>query len=493
MVDVDHHNERRNLGRAGLWLALVVFVGAAYFYGGASWNQNARLDAIFTFVEPGPHQWTFRIDPFLPDPELGINTGDWTAAGGHYFANKAPGTMLLGALFYLPLYHAEDALGLDLNHPGLQHLNAYLINLGVSVVPLTAALVIWARFLATRIGPSRAVAVTLLTFFATPLFPYATQLWGHPTAAAFAMLGVVAAGAGRSARGAAPASSGLFAGLAVLSDFLALPVVAGLFFVWTRGGWRPVMRFVGGGLAPALLLFFYQWYCFGDPLRLPTEGTNPMFIEEARALGLFGWPSGVALVQLTVGPYRGLLFQAPIFIGALLGFVRWRRRDRSDALFWLATGCSLATLLWVSTFNGWHGGSTVSARYLIVVLPLMMLGIAEFAEDVRSRWLLALLALPSLVGMLAIAAVNPLVSEWHLNPFLGEIMRQFVDGTLHPRVIPIRLQGLGADQAWRAYSAWNWGDWLGLSGLVRLAPWVVLVGAGSTLALLSARRQERAG
>jgi len=477
----------RLIGRAEIWLLLVVIVGAAYFHGGASWNQNARLDAIFTFVEPGTHRWTFRLDPFLPNPDRGINTGDWTRVGDHYYANKAPGTMLLGTVGYLPLYTIERAIGIDLDRPPVQQLNAYLINLWVSVIPLAVAIACWSRLVGQRAGRVAGVGLALLTFFGTALFPYATQLWGHTTAAAFVMLAVVAFEATRSNQARLAAATGACIGMAVLSDFLALPVLVALGIAIARRDRRELLWFGLGGSGPALLLLLYQWYSFGSPWHLPTDGTNPMFVDDARALGLFGWPSGVALFQMTVGPYRGLFVQMPLLIAAGIGFARWRRRDRADPLLWVCLGSSVATLVWVSTFNGWHGGATVSARYLIVVLPLFALALRELPRDRRGRRLLLTLAVPSLLIMLAIAAVSPLVGEYAMNPLYSEIWLRFWAGALHPHVLAIRLQALDPNPAWRAITAWNWGDLLGLPGLTRLLPWIALVATGSTIACLSAR------
>ncbi len=468
---------------ADVWLALVVFVGAAYFYGGASWNQNARLDAIFTFVEPGPHRWTFRLDPFLPDPVGGINTGDWTRVGDHYYANKAPGTLLLGTLVYLPLYHLERVAGVDLSRPALHHVNAYLINLWVSVLPIALAMMAWSRLLAQRAGPVAGTRLALLTFFGTALFPYATQLWGHTTAAAFVMFAIAAFDARRFVL------AGLCSGMAVMSDFLVLPILAGLGIVIALRTRRSIWPFVLGGSGPALVLGLYLWYCFGSPFHLPTEGTNPMFVDDQRALGLFGWPSGVALFQLTVGPYRGLFLQMPLLLVAIAGFVAWRRRAPSDPLFWLCLGSAFATLLWVSTFNGWHGGATIAARYLIVVVPLVALALRELPADRAGLAVLAVAAAPSLLNMLAIAAVSPLVREEALNPLFGEVLPGFLDGRLHPHVLPIRLQGLDPDvSAWGRMAAWNWGDFVGLRGVNRVLPWCVLVATGVVACVSGVRR-----
>ena len=83
--------------RLTLVLISFVFLVHGYFYNGASWNQNARYDQIYAFVEPGHGETgSFRIDRFIVDPKQGRNTGDWAFHGGHYYSNKAPGAAFLG-------------------------------------------------------------------------------------------------------------------------------------------------------------------------------------------------------------------------------------------------------------------------------------------------------------------------------------------------------------------------------------------------------------
>ena len=95
------------LSRVEIGLVLLVLFGLAYFFSSGSWNQNARLDAIYAFVESGPDQYGFRINRFLFDPMRGLNTGDWARVDSNYYANKAPGTILLGILVYAPLHWFE--------------------------------------------------------------------------------------------------------------------------------------------------------------------------------------------------------------------------------------------------------------------------------------------------------------------------------------------------------------------------------------------------
>ena len=473
------------LRRPEPWIALIVLLAGAYFCGSGSWNQNARLDAIFSFVEPGPQRWTFRIDSFLPFPNRSLNTGDWTRFGDHYYANKAPGTILLGVLAYLPLYWLEAALGVSIDAPVIEILNAYWINVWVSVVPLALASALWYRLLSRRAGERRALVLALLTFFATALFPYSTQLWGHTTAAAFVMMAWWSFDATeQSTRRLPHAATGALAGLAVLCDFLAFPTVIALAIgaaLKDRTRW---VWLSAGGVVPLLLLLTYQWYCFGSPWSLPTEHTRPQFVDTSRVLGLFGWIDAHALFSLTLGVHRGLFIQMPILLGAAVGYVFWWRRAPFAFEPWANAAAFLLTLALVASFNGWNGGATVCARYLILAIPLLARGLAELPSGRSWSLGLAALAIPSLCNMLAIAAVGPLAPDELDNPLLGFIYPHFLAGRLHPYPWPIRLQALRPDfAAWRQLTVWNFGDVLGLTGLARLLPLIGLIAGASVVAL----------
>ena len=71
-----------------LLLFAVIFFSYAYFYEGAGWNQNSRLDMVRAIVEQG----TLRIDAFHQ------NTADKAFANGHYYSDKAPGLALLAVM-----------------------------------------------------------------------------------------------------------------------------------------------------------------------------------------------------------------------------------------------------------------------------------------------------------------------------------------------------------------------------------------------------------
>jgi hypothetical protein len=91
-----------------------------------------------------------------------LNTGDWARFDSNFYANKAPGTILLGVLVYWPLHWLETALfEFDPWHPLVEIANAYFINLGVSVLFAGAlALFYWRLLAALRVPVREALLVT---------------------------------------------------------------------------------------------------------------------------------------------------------------------------------------------------------------------------------------------------------------------------------------------------------------------------------------------
>lgn len=463
--------------RRKAWACALAFVAAAYFFGGASSNQNARLNAIYAFAEPGtPDTGTFRIDRFMVSEKRSINTLDWAVHDGHYYANKAPGTIWLGAVFYKVVVLVEQALGVSYDDPYVVLANAYWINLFVSVLPLvlaTASLFELSRALGA--SAARAAAVALATTVGTLFFPYSTQLWGHTTAAAFVALALAQAQRG-TVRSIVLA--GACAGMAVCTDYLAIisALGVGALVLLEKPRLAPYLAL---GAAPlAIALMTYHTLCFGGPLVTASQMSNPAFLEQERALGMFGGISGSALWSVTFGLSRGLFTQCPILLACGLGFYAWLKRAPRQPLPYVCLATSLLYVIANASFNGWHGGATVGARYLICALPTLGIALHALPETPRVvRAAQALFAL-SAINMLAIAAVNPLAPEDQASPLYGYTYPMLLDGKVSP--YPFKLKLLSLDADWpqiSEHAMWNVGELLGLHGLPSLLPLLVVLAA----------------
>lgn len=398
-----------------LALFLLVLLACGWFYSIGGWNQISRYDAIFAYAEnEGADAHTFRIDRYLAYPERGINTGDWSWYGGHYYSNKSPGTTLFGALVYTPLRRMELSLtGRETISPDLELFNAWLLNLILSGLPLAFGAVCFRRLL-LRFGTSdlRADVFTLLLIFGTGLWPYSTQLWALPATASFLILSAFFYFSARRERAAAAA--GACFGISVLLDYTAgvlIPaLLLGLLADTRSGKWRRICCFLLGGLPFAVLYLLYNQACFGSPFRFAFLCNNPAFVDAARTGGVAALPNLHVMLELLFGQYRGLFPAMPFLLFAIPGAVALCRAGggRRRVAVTLAAA-ALSLLLMNGAFNGWHGGDAILPRYLIPSFPAWcFLAAAAPLERLRTRIVFVVLALLSVCNMAAVTAGTPL-------------------------------------------------------------------------------------
>src|SRR5262245_34560782 len=220
--------------RPAVILGGILFLSYAYFYQGGGWGQNTRLDLIRALVE---HNTVF-IDLYSG------NTGDLACANGHDLLDKAPGASFVAVPAFAVVRTAITARGRNPTTPAAIHGLAYVTTVAGAALP--GAIVGVCVFLAAlRLGGDKtsALVAALAVGIASPLWTYATILWGQALACAgltfsFLMalfLGreVTSAGSRQDAF-AAGLFCGLGAGWAVLSDYTAaIPaVMIAAFVVW---------------------------------------------------------------------------------------------------------------------------------------------------------------------------------------------------------------------------------------------------------------------
>lgn len=494
-----------NAGRPALILALFIVLAHGYFYNGAGWNQGARLGSIFAFVEPGPDQWSFRIDRFLKNPARGITTGDWARAGDIHYSNKAPGTTFLGIPFYFVVFHIERAAGADPTSPPLTLINSYLVSLACGAVWVAVAAAALVRFLVASRGwgAGDALATASILGFATLVFPFDSSLWGHTTAAAFALLGAVfllragrapeplaSAAAAPAARTAPSAPSardmalaGFFSGMALLTEYLSgLSLAAASAYVLSSREHRSrAARFFLGAAIPTGALLAYQKLLFGGFFTTATSLQNPGFLGALRGEAMFGAPSPEIAAALLVSLHRGLFVYMPVLVFAIPGAMQLARgRDALDrGLLALCAANALGAILAVSCFKaGWHGGDSAGPRYLIGSIPFWCLLLPRPSSLARpARAAFAAAALVSLANMLVIDATTTMIPSDIANPLFG---------ALYPAV-------LRNDLAARP-QVFNLGALLfGLKGTIALAPLLALLAAWAWLLTRSARSARDVG
>lgn len=255
--------------------------------------------------------------------------------------------------------------------------------------PISAAtaalLAAWA--LRLGVGWRAALLLALLYALATFAWVYARTFFSEPLAALLLLIAAERIDAAfhsqtqsAAQRRLALLSAGVAAGLLIatrIASVVALPILA-LFVLWHSLRLRPVARrglgfqlrpaafgpvcIWGLGLLPGVgLVLGYNLLRFGTLL-------STGYASEAR---LFTTPLAYGLYGLLFSPGKSLFLYAPPLILALPGALRlWSHARR---LLLLLLGLSLAHLLLYAQWGEWAGGGVWGPRFLLPVVPLLLL------------------------------------------------------------------------------------------------------------------------
>jgi hypothetical protein len=365
--------------RVAEWLFLLAFATYAYFYAGGGWNQNAAFDLTRAIVE----RHSFAIDAYA------TNTGDVSYANGHVYANKAPALSWLAAIPYALI-------------PGAVPLTIAVYLCTLVCVALPGALIppmLYAFGRRRGVDARWCATVALTIAFATLLFPYATIFMVAVPSGALMLYAYTTE---------RQALAGFAAGLAAAMNYLC---IAALIF-----GRR--VRFAAAAAIPLVALALYQWICFGSPFKTSVATTDPRFLTHG---SVFVAPTLDALLGVTISPYRGLFFFAPVLLMAIP--VARNARIAAVAVFFLAVNVC---------FNGWEGGFAIGARYLVPVIPL--LGILLLKCRGWMRPAVVALAVISFAINFAATAVDPQPSGTIPRPLTQYIVPLLLHGHFDPSV-----------------------------------------------------------
>jgi hypothetical protein len=393
--------------RVAEWLFLLTFVTYGYFFAGGGWNQNAAFDLTRAIVE----RHTFAIDAYAG------NTGDVSFAHGHVYANKAPALSWLATIPYAPLYALERSRDADPGNTQLLTINGYICSLVCVALPgafIPSMLFLYAR---RRSFDARWSALAALsTALATQLLPYATILMVAVPSAALLLFSLTTRHR---------ALAGFAAALAVAMNYLCAPALVLFALAGPRKTW---LRYVAGALPPLVALLAYQRACFGGFLTTSVEVTDARFLTQGAPLGVLQRPSLAVLYAITLSPYRGLFFFAPLLLVALIGFRGWWRAERD--LCAAAIVVILAFAAFNASFNGWDGGFGIGGRYLTPLIPLFGMALLH----VRRRTLAGVTAVLSFAINFAATAVDPQPSGTIPRPLTQYIAPLLLDGQFSPAV-----------------------------------------------------------
>ena len=411
------------------------------------------------------------------DEYVGLHPDLFVAPNGHAYINNNPGVSVLAAI---PLFLARPALSAaaaygqrklaasagevsaeyDDPRPNRQKFYRQVRERGLDIkfgvvsfvtvaffmAPLTAlaGVLFYGVLRALRLPQGRALLYAVLLVFGTPLFFRAGYLNHNHVLGLAVFLGFVLLwrpGAAVPTPGPpALAMAGALGGFAVFCDYsAAVPLVflsamrccacgmppqpAG---PTTHRCWRGAAWFAAGAAVPLAALFAYQWTAFGSPWR-PAQFLMPETTYSGRGVRGMSWPAADLFAANLFDLRFGLFAFCPLLLLGIPGS-GWRRRRGCPAR---RRRCSrprrLTFLLFCSANQFARMQWNTGVRYLLPMVPFLMLGVVVVLErvSVRARYALAAAAFAQ---SWAIAMVRESVPESLLERARSRTTAALVDG-----------------------------------------------------------------
>jgi hypothetical protein len=435
-----------------LCATLLLAYGYFFFIGGND-NVTIRLAMVHAIVEEG----RLEVDHFISP-----NLIDKAEFNGHFYCDKAIGASLLAVPVAWLTRTVATALGVQpefVETPqGLRRIDmrrlyvTYCATLLVIAVPTVFACLLLYRLL-TDFDPdtTNRLWTTLSYGLGTFAWIYSTWFFGHQLAAAMAFIAFYVIYKMRR-DGVRPAwlfLSGLAAGYSFLSDYPCAVVVAvlGLYAFYSVqcsmsnvqsesrslviGHWSLVIRrwsfYAIGALLPVIVLMWYNWACFGNPLDTGYKHESNPYFREQMARGLMGihLPKLDALYGITLSPRRGLFFSCPFLLFGFAGWVAlWRRGFRAESL---VCAVIVGTFFFINaSYYLWWGGTVYGPRFLVPCLPFLAFPVI-FALRLWSLPV-KLLMVVSMLIQCVVVLTSPNMAENLQNPLIEESLTRLALG-----------------------------------------------------------------
>lgn len=339
---------------AGILIGLAVLLVYLLSSGGDFFITDGEVE--FLSIQALVDGRTLSIPAYAHFPQLKLGRY------GQQYSQYGFGMTLVGLPFYL--------FGIMLAHliPGS---NRYLLTrLTVSTLPaVCAALAVTAFFFISRAYHSRgrSVCLALILGLATILWPYSRVLFPEALLSACITWAVfLAIYASEASGGLTAVISGSLLGLAFMTRPSAITYLPGTLWLMLQ---RRDRRSRGRVLI-ILGLCFMVFLLAQLAINFLKFG-NPFYFGYSNPEERFGKSTLTGIYGLLLSSGRSVFLYSPLTLLALGGWPHFIRRFRSDAIGFILL--STMPTLFFSTWSVWYGGWAWGNRYLVPIVPFLLL------------------------------------------------------------------------------------------------------------------------
>jgi hypothetical protein len=354
-----------------------------------------------------------------------MGTPDIGQINGKYYSFFPPTASVLA----IPLY----LIGLKINAPQIL---TFLISTIFSILTM---IMIYKFMLSQKTHWSVAIFTSIAFAFGTNAWGYSVTLYAH-LISAFALVAGIYFATIKQKNWQNALIIWLLYAFAILVDFpnifaffpIALLVGLRLFEINNNKDEFKLKLKIGMIIGPIIFLFFmagygyYNYIHFESPLKFSNtlnrvrdlkkiEDSNPenKNLESVGALKTRNFINGI--YSFTVSHDRGVLIYSPVILLFIFGLSQLRKKDKEMKL--LLISVPLINLLTYSMFGDPYGGWAYGSRYMIAIMPELMiiagLGLDYYAKSSKKFLKYLVLTLYSVVFMYSsyMALLSPLTTN----------------------------------------------------------------------------------
>ncbi len=361
-------------------LAIFLLLLAIYLFTASGHTYAADEETIIYVTAGILRHDDFAVPPGGDAPTLGMMRG----TDGRFYSQTGLAPSLIAAPFF--------GLGEAVSKFARARYNGFWTRFGVVTLlnPLVTALTATLLYCIGRwLGYRRRVALlTTIAFgLATIAWWFTKTAFTEPLAALLVLISFAGLVRFQKANSFAwLAVSGFAIGIALMTR-LQLTLVVPLLAVYLIATvWGKVQTRDGKGIARVVLVWgvpilaallvigWYDWVRFASPFE---SGYSPY----ARLLGM---PRAEWLYGLLFSPGKSLFWYSPPLIIGVLGLGWFGKKFPRETFF--IGAFVMSQLLFYSGYEFWHGDSGWGPRFLVPVIPFLMLPFAESLTHARLRW-----------------------------------------------------------------------------------------------------------
>ncbi|MDR4507999.1 MAG: PA14 domain-containing protein [Candidatus Brocadiaceae bacterium] len=451
-------------------LFLLFFLAYGYFFHGGGANQNATYDQIRSIVEYGD----------LSIKRFSQNTHDVSVHGSAVYPNKAPGLTFLGVPIGFVLFNLKPLFLYFMEEDTYFLLICHLI--AWWTVGLTSAVlcVVFFHFVQDLTQSTMAAFICAAGYgFGTNAYAYATLMYAHQVAAAFSFIGFYLIFIQKNRDTPSPTGfflGGLLSGYAVIVEYPSIfcwLVLFGYALSLFFHKKKQIVFFLIGSSFPALLLLFYNYLCFENPIQFSyfshfaKNQSAPVGLNETvKTLSL---PTLARLYKISFHPFRGEFYYCPFLLLLFPGMYFFLKKKGIFREFLLCILIVIFYFIMNASYRYWYGGWSLGPRHLVAGVPFMALLIAFFAKKFPKISICVVFV--SFFFMLMAVAVTPETPYGYKNPLLGLYAKNFFTSNLGINKHAVFTKNVYSD----AFNSYNLGNVIFLPNALSLLPYYVVI------------------